>query len=422
MDDFRYLEGRLFCEQVAVEDIAREVGTPVYIYSATTLERHFTVFDRAFDGIPHLVCFAMKANSNQSVIKIFARLGGGADVVSGGELYRALVAGIPAERIVYAGVGKTRQEIEYALKAGILMFNIESTEELAAINEAAGELGVKAPIAIRINPDVDARTHPYISTGLKKNKFGVAIEDAFDEYLAAAKLPNIKVIGIHQHIGSQLTELSPFVDSIKKTVALVKRLKAEGLDIRYIDVGGGLGIKYLHENPPHPDELAMAIRPALTDAGCELIFEPGRVIVGNSGALVTKVLYRKSTEVKNFVICDAGMNDLVRPTLYQAYHEIRPVEIRPDSEEYTADLVGPICETGDFLAKDRRMAIPEQGDMLALMSAGAYGFTMSSNYNSRPRAAEVMVKGDGYFVVRERETYEDLLKGEKIPDFLTGKG
>jgi diaminopimelate decarboxylase len=422
MDDFRYTEGRLFCEQVAVEDIAREVGTPVYIYSAATLERHFTVFDKAFDGIPHLVCFAMKANSNQSVVKIFARLGGGADVVSGGELYRALVAGVPAEKVVYAGVGKTRQEIEYALKAGILMFNIESTEELAAINEAAGELGVRAPIAIRINPDVDARTHPYISTGLKKNKFGVAIEEAFDEYLAASKLPNIKVIGIHQHIGSQLTELSPFVDSIKKTVALVKRLKAEGLEIRYIDVGGGLGIKYLDENPPHPDELAMAIKPALMEAGCELIFEPGRVIVGNSGALVTKVLYRKSTEVKNFVICDAGMNDLIRPTLYQAYHEVRPVEKRPAAKEYTADLVGPICETGDFLAKDRRMAIPEQGDMLALMSAGAYGFTMSSNYNSRPRAAEVMVKGDGYFVVRERETYEDLLKGEKIPDFLTGKG
>ena len=417
MNDFQYAGGRLFCEGVAVEDIAREAGTPVYIYSHNTLSRHFRVFDEAFSGLPHIVCFAMKANSNSAVVRTFAALGGGADVVSGGELYRALKAGVPAGKIVYAGVGKTRPEIEYALKSGILMFNIESGEELAEIDSVAGELGVKAPIALRINPDVDAGTHPYISTGLKKNKFGIAIEHALDEYRAASGLSNVKVIGIHQHIGSQLTEVSPFVDSIRKTVELVERLKEEGHDIKYIDVGGGLGITYLDEKPPHPSELAKALRPILDCSGCTLIFEPGRVLVGNAGCLVTKVLYRKSTEVKNFVIVDAGMNDLVRPTLYQAYHEVKPVTAK-EGEEYVADVVGPICETGDFLAKDRRIIKPERGDLLAVMSAGAYGFTMSSNYNSRPRAAEVMVSGDKFQVVRRRETWEDLMDGEHIPEFL----
>ena len=411
MNDFRYDGGRLFCEDVAVEDIARRVGTPVYIYSHNTLSRHFRVFDEAFSGLPHIVCFAMKANSNSAVVRTFAALGGGADVVSGGELYRAMKAGVPAGKIVYAGVGKTRPEIEYALKSGILMFNIESGEELAEIDSAAGRLGVKAPIALRINPDVDAGTHPYISTGLKKNKFGIAIERALEEYRAASELPNVKVIGIHQHIGSQLTEVSPFVDSIRKTVELVDRLKEDGHDIKYIDVGGGLGITYLDEKPPLPSELAEALRSILDCSGCTLIFEPGRVLVGNAGCLVTKVLYRKSTEVKNFVIVDAGMNDLVRPALYQAYHEIKPVAAR-DGEEYIADVVGPICETGDFLAKDRKMKRPERGDLLAVMSAGAYGFTMSSNYNSRPRAAEVMVFGDKFQVVRNRETWEDLMDGE----------
>jgi len=418
MDDFSYINGRLFCEEVAVEDIAREAGTPVYIYSHRTLTRHFRVFDEAFDGLPHIVCFALKANSNGAVIKTFAGMGGGADVVSGGELSRALMAGVPASKIVYAGVGKTDHEIEHALRAGILMFNIESTEELSNINEIAGRLGVRAPIAIRINPDVDAKTHPYISTGLKKNKFGIAIEQAATEYRAAARLPNIEIVGIHQHIGSQLTELSPFVDALTKTVGLVRLLNEEGLNIRYIDVGGGLGIKYLDENPPHPEELARALMPVLEGTGCTLVFEPGRVLVGNAGSLVTRVLYRKSTEAKNFVIVDAGMNDLMRPSLYGAYHEIRPVTVSAGGE-FVADVVGPICETGDFLAKDRKMAIPERGELLAVMSAGAYGYTMSSNYNSRTRPAEVMVKGDVYRVVKRREGVEDLTKGEEIPDFLS---
>ncbi|MBI5695110.1 MAG: diaminopimelate decarboxylase [Nitrospirae bacterium] len=416
MDDFRYVDGRLFCEDVAVEEIAREAGTPVYIYSRKTLERHFKVFDEAFSGMPHIVCFAMKANSNQSVVGTFAKLGGGADVVSGGELFRAMRAGVPADRIVYAGVGKTVAEIEYALNSGILMFNIESEDELLTIDETAGRLGVKARVALRINPDVDARTHPYISTGLKKNKFGIAIEHAMEGYRTASALSNIEVVGIHQHIGSQLTETGPFVDSLKKTVELVARLKDAGVDIKYIDVGGGLGIKYLDEDPPHPSELADALMPVLEGVGCTLIFEPGRVLVGNAGCLVTKVLYRKATEVKNFVIVDAGMNDLVRPTLYQAYHAVKPV-MKKDGPEYVADVVGPICETGDFLAKDRTMTVPEGGDLLAVMSAGAYGFTMSSNYNSRPRAAEVMVSGNSFQVVRKRETYEDLVRGETAGEF-----
>ncbi len=417
MDDFRYVGDRLFCEGVALEDIAATFGTPCYVYSHNTLARHFKVFDDAFDGLPHIVCFAMKANSNIAVVKTFANLGGGADVVSGGELFRALKAGVPPEKIVYAGVGKTRAEIDYALRTGILMFNIESEEELAAIDEAAGSLGVKAPIAIRINPDVDAMTHPYISTGLKKNKFGIAIEQAMEEYKNASGLRNVEVVGIHQHIGSQLTETAPFVDSIRKTVDLVKRLRAEGVDIKYMDVGGGLGIRYQDEAPPLPAELAEALKPVLEDAGCTLIFEPGRVLVGNAGCLVTRVLYRKSTEAKNFVVVDAGMNDLVRPTLYQAYHEVRPV-LRGVKDEFTADVVGPICETGDFLARDRRMPVPAQGDLLAVMSAGAYGFTMSSNYNSRPRAPEVMVHGGDYFLVKRREDFEDLVRGEEAPDFL----
>lgn len=419
MDDFRYRDGRLFCEDVPLEEVAAAVGTPFYIYSYNTLLRHFRVFDEAFEGIPHMVCFAMKANSNISVVKTFADQGGGADVVSGGELFRALRAGIPPERIVYAGVGKTAAEIEYALKSGILMFNIESGEELRAIDEAAGALGVKAPVALRVNPDVDAGTHPYISTGLKKNKFGIAIELALEEYKTAASLWNINVIGIHQHIGSQLTEISPFVDSITKTAGLVSRLKEEGLGIKYLDVGGGLGIKYQDETPPLPSELAEAIRPILRGTGCTLIFEPGRVLVGNAGCLVTKVLYRKDTGEKKFIIVDAGMNDLIRPSLYQAYHDIRPVRRREvPGEVIVADVVGPICETGDFLAKDRRLEMPERGEMLAVMSAGAYGFTMSSTYNSRPRVAEVMVSEGRFAVVRKRETFEDLVSGEDVPNFM----
>ncbi len=412
--------GELFCEGVPLSKIAAEVGTPVYVYSYNTLTRHFRVFDEAFSGIPRLICFAMKANSNLAVVRSFAAMGGGADVVSGGELFRALKAGVMPSRIVYAGVGKTASEIEAALKAGILMFNIESQEELFAIDGVAGGLGLKAPIALRVNPDVDAGTHPYISTGLKKNKFGISIEQAMDEYERAEGLPNVEVVGIHQHIGSQLTETSPFVDSLKKTAELVKKLKSRGMGIKYIDVGGGLGIRYLNEKPPLPAELARAIRPVLEDLGCTLVFEPGRVLTGNAGCLVTKVLYRKSTAEKNFIIVDAGMNDLVRPTLYQAYHDIKQV-IPTDAPEFPADVVGPICETGDFLAKDRAMRVPRAGELLAVMSAGAYGFTMSSNYNSRPRAAEVMVDGDRYYIVKRREDYESLIRGEEIPEFLAGE-
>lgn len=420
MDDFVYEGDRLFCEGVPLERIARDVGTPVYVYSHNTLSRHFRVFDEAFAGMGHIVCFAMKANSNVAVVKTFADLGGGADVVSGGELHRALAAGVPPEKVVYAGVGKTNAEIEYALKAGILMFNIESQEELFAIDSCARRLGMKARIALRVNPDVDAGTHPYISTGLKKNKFGVAIERAMDDYRTASGLGGVEVVGIHQHIGSQLTDTAPFVDSLKKTVGLVTRLKEEGLPIRYIDVGGGLGIRYQDEEPPLPAELAEALMPVLKDTGCTLIFEPGRVLVGNAGCLVTEVLYRKSTQEKNFVIVDAGMNDLIRPTLYQAYHEIRQVE-KTSAAEFVCDVVGPICETGDFLARGRSMKVPERGELLAVMSTGAYGFTMSSNYNSRPRAAEVMVSGDRYCVVRKREGLEDLTRGEEVPEFIREK-
>jgi len=413
MNHFEYREGELCCEDVPLKRIAEEAGTPFYVYSRATLERHYRVFDEAFEGVDHLVCFAVKANSNLSVLKLFAGLGGGADVVSGGELSRALKAGVPPEKIVYAGVGKTVAEIEYALKSGILMFNIESTEEMEEIDKAAGRLGVKARVALRINPDVDAKTHPYISTGLKKNKFGIAIEDAENEYRQAAALANIEVVGIHQHIGSQLTQAEPFVDALEKTVGLVKRLNSDGFNIKYIDVGGGLGIKYLDENPPLPSELAQALRPVFEGSGCSLIFEPGRVLVGNAGSLVTKVLYRKSTEVKNFVIVDAGMNDLMRPTLYDAYHKVLPVA-PTEGEEFLADVVGPICETGDFLAKDRAMTIPERGDLLAVMSAGAYGFTMASNYNSRPRVPEILVSGDGYKVIRKREGMDDLTRLEDV--------
>jgi diaminopimelate decarboxylase len=398
---------------VPLTKIAEEVGTPFYVYSRATLERHFRVFDDAFKGVDHMVCFAVKANSNLSVLRLFAGLGGGADVVSGGELFRVLKAGVPPGKIVYAGVGKTVAEIEFALNSGILMFNIESTEELEAVDEAAGRLGVKARAALRINPDVDARTHPYISTGLKKNKFGIPIENAENEYRQAAALGNIDVVGIHQHIGSQLTEVEPFVDALEKTVGLVRKLNADGFNIRYINIGGGLGIKYLDEEPPAPSELAEALRPVFEGSGCTLIFEPGRVLVGNAGSLVTKVLYRKSTEVKNFVVVDAGMNDLIRPTLYDAYHDVRHVTPH-DGESYTADIVGPICETGDFLARERVMVIPERGDLLAVMSAGAYGFTMSSNYNSRPRTPEILVDGDEYRTIRKREEMDDLVRLEEV--------
>ncbi|MCC7203138.1 MAG: diaminopimelate decarboxylase [Nitrospirae bacterium] len=411
MHDFIYSGNELYCEKVPVRKIAEEVGTPVYIYSSSTLRNHYLAFDSAFAGIPHIVCFAVKANSNLSVLKLFASHGGGADIVSGGELFRALRAGVDPQKIVFAGIGKTGEEIEFALKSNILMFNVESPLELRKINEVAGSLGKKARVALRVNPDIDPKTHPYISTGLKKSKFGIAIKNAIEEYQLASSLPNIEVVGIHKHIGSQITEVTPFADAMKRILEIVRELKKSGINIKYIDAGGGLGIRYGEEQPPHPKELGSVILPLIKDTGCTLILEPGRVLAGNAGTLVTKVLYLKTGETKNFVIVDAGMNDLIRPSLYEAHHEILPVN-KHAVEAFKADVVGPICESGDFLAKDREIMKPEPGDLLAVMSAGAYGFTMSSNYNSRPRVAEVMVDGDNYRVIRKRESYEDLIRGE----------
>ena len=417
MHDFTYIGSELYCEKVPLKKIAQEVGTPVYIYSSGTLRNHYQAFDTAFAGIPHIVCFAVKANSNLSILKLFASHGGGADIVSGGELFRALKAGIAPEKIVFAGIGKTGEEISFALKSNILMFNVESSLELKKINEVSGSLGVKARVALRVNPDIDPKTHPYISTGLKKSKFGIAIKNAIEEYQLASTLPNIEVVGIHKHIGSQITEIAPFAAAMEKILNLVKELKESGIDIKYIDAGGGLGIQYEEEKPPHPRELGNVLLPMIKDTGCTLILEPGRVLVGNAGTLVTRVLYLKTGEIKNFVIVDAGMNDLLRPSLYEAHHEILPVAKRA-GESLMADVVGPICESGDFLAKDRELMKPEPGELLAVMSAGAYGFTMSSNYNSRPRVAEVMVDGDTYTVIRRRESYEDLIRGELVEEAM----
>jgi diaminopimelate decarboxylase len=418
MHHFHYRGDDLYCEEVPIARIASEVGTPAYIYSHATLTRHFQIFDRAFAAVPHLVCFALKANANLAVLKLFADLGGGLDVVSGGELFRGLKAGVPPQRIVYAGVGKTRDEIAYALKSDILMFNVESGQELRLIHEVASGMGATARVALRVNPDVDPKTHPYIATGLKKSKFGIDIGRALTEYEAARTLRSLEVVGIHHHIGSQITEVRPFVDALGKTAALVRTLRERGTAIRYLDVGGGLGITYKDEEPPPPGELAEALMGVIRDLEVTVVLEPGRVLVGNAGILLTRVLYTKETPAKNFLIVDAGMNDLVRPSLYGSYHAIQPVRHSPGRPETTVDVVGPICESGDFLAKDRALARCEPGELLAVMSAGAYGHSMSSNYNARPRSPEVMVRGDRYYVVRERESFEDLVRGERTLDEL----
>jgi diaminopimelate decarboxylase len=417
MHDFQYHGDDLFCEEVPVGGIAETVGTPFYLYSLNTLESHFRAFQNAFSKIDHLICFSVKANSNISILRIFIRMGGGVDVVSGGELFRSMKAGASPDKIVYSGVGKREDEIEYALELPILMFNIESTQELVLIDRIAGRMKTKAPVALRVNPDVDPKTHPYISTGLKKNKFGINIQKSLDDYRLANTLPNVKVIGVSCHIGSQLTEVGPFVEAMQRIKKLVLKLRAEGLNIQYMDIGGGLGITYNQEEPPHPRDYAQALLRELKEMDCTLILEPGRVIVGNAGILVTKVLYTKEGDEKNFIVVDGAMNDLIRPSLYGSYQRIQPVQ-RRDRPEWTADVVGPICESSDFLAKDRKLPRTEQGDLLAVMSAGAYGFSMSSNYNSRPRAAEVLVAKDKFFVIRRREDYEDLIRGEVIPDFL----
>lgn len=409
---FRYKKGELYAEDVPLRVLANKYGTPLYVYSQGTLERHVESYEKAFKGFPHVICFAVKANSNLAVLSALGRRGAGADVVSGGELYRALKAGIPASKIVYAGVGKTEEEIRYALKSKIAMFNIESGQELEEINRVAGRMRVTAPIALRINPDVDPLTHPYISTGLKKYKFGIPMEKALEYFKLAAGMKNVEVVGIHKHIGSQITEVTPFVDAMNRILTLVDELREHGLAIRYLDMGGGLGIAYNHEPAAPPSELARKVLPLLKGRNLTLVLEPGRSISGNAGVLLSKVLYLKKGPGKEFVIVDAGMNDLMRPTLYDAYHEILPVRKRR-AKTIVADVVGPICESGDFLAKERPLQRLERGDLIAVMSSGAYGFTMSSNYNSRPRAAEVMVKGRRHFLVRERETYEDLVRKEK---------
>jgi diaminopimelate decarboxylase len=419
MHSFEYHHGELYCEQMPISRIAKELGTPCYIYSHATLVRHFHAYDSAFKSIPPVIAFAMKANSNLAILRLMAKEGSGVDIVSGGELFRALKAGVPASKIVFAGVGKAPEEIRDALKADILMFNVESPAELHAINQVAAEVGRKARIALRINPDIDPKTHPYISTGLKKSKFGIAAERAVEDFVLAASMSHIEVVGVHAHIGSQLTDVTPFTEALKKVVSLIETLKGRGLNISYLNIGGGLGITYSDEKPPLPQDLSNAILPLMQGLKVTLVMEPGRVIVGNAGILVTKAMYLKEGETKSFVIVDAAMNDLIRPSLYDAYHEVRPVnEEAGRRAKQTVDIVGPVCESGDFLAKDRSLPVVKPGELLAVMSAGAYGFVMASNYNSRPRVPEVLVRNGEFHVIRERERYEDLVKGEQIPSFL----
>jgi diaminopimelate decarboxylase len=404
---------------VPLEKIAEEVGTPCYCYSHATLVRHWKAFDEAFSSVERLICFAAKANSNLAVLRLFLKMGGGVDIVSGGELYRALQAGADPKKIVFAGVGKARREMADALRAEILLFNVESQQELEVLNEVAGQMGRVAPVALRVNPDVDPATHPYVATGLRESKFGIPLSQALDACLRANAMENLEVVGLHTHIGSQITQAGPFVEALGQLVALVEELQAQAVDIQYLDLGGGLGITYKDETPPHPRELAQALLPVMKDLKVTFIFEPGRVIVGNAGILLTRVLYTKNQGERSFVVVDAAMNDLARPSLYGAYQAIWPVEEPgPDSPRRPVDVVGPICESGDFLARDRPLPPLEPGQLVSIMSAGAYGFSMASNYNSRPRAAEVLVAGDRYWVIRQRETYEDLIRGETIPDFL----
>lgn len=419
MNTFTYQDGRLHCEGTPLEAIADAVGTPTYVYSAGAIAHVYEAYERALDGVPHLVCYAVKANMNLAVLDLLARLGAGADVVSGGELYRALRAGFEPGKIVFAGVGKTREEIQEGMKADVFAFNVESASELAVVDEVARGLGARARIAFRVNPDIDPQTHPYISTGLKTSKFGIPYREARDLYRHAAGLAGIEVVGVHMHIGSQLTKVTPIADSLARLAELVETLQEDGIALRYVDVGGGLGIRYREESIPAPGEYVQTLRPLLDRLrrrhGLTVLLEPGRSIVGNAGALLTRVLYRKATDGRRFVIVDAAMNDLIRPALYSAHHEIRPVvEAEPAAPTEVVDVVGPVCESADFLAKERPMPPVAEGALLAVLSAGAYGFAMASNYNARARAAEVLVHGDRFQVVRRRETYEDQLAGETV--------
>lgn len=412
MDAFNYRDGELFAEGVALSAIAERFGTPTYVYSRAHIEAQYLAYADALAGTPHLVCFAVKANSNLGVLNVLARLGAGFDIVSGGELERVLAAGGQADKIVFSGVGKTREDMRRALEVGVHCFNVESTDELERLQVVAAELGVRAPISLRVNPDVDAGTHPYISTGLKENKFGIAIADAEDVYVRAAQLPNLEVVGVDCHIGSQLTTLPPFLDALDRLLALIDRLGDCGIYLRHIDLGGGLGVRYRDEEPPLAADYIKAVRERIDGRDLTLVFEPGRFIVANAGVLLTQVEYLKHTEHKDFAIVDAAMNDLIRPALYQAWMDVTAV--RPRATPARAyDIVGPICETGDFLAKDRQLAL-EEGDLLAVHSAGAYGFVMSSNYNTRGRAAEVLVDGDQAIEVRRRETVAELFAGESL--------
>jgi diaminopimelate decarboxylase len=413
MDHFNYRDGHLQAEGVDLAEIAAQIGTPCYVYSRATLERHWRVFDEALGTHPHLICYAVKANSSLAVLQVLARLGSGFDIVSEGELARVLRAGGDPSRIVFSGVGKRASEMHAALQAGIRCFNVESEPELQRLNEVAGESGDIAPVSLRVNPDVDAGTHPYISTGLRDNKFGIDVDIALDTFRRAAGLPNLEVTGIDCHIGSQLTDITPFVDALERVLVLVDRLQEDGITLQHIDLGGGLGIQYeQQDHPPLPDAYALELLAHLNGRPQQLLLEPGRAIAGNAGILLTRVEYLKHTQHKNFAIVDAAMNDLQRPALYNAWHEIIPVQPR-EGDTTSYDVVGPVCETGDFLGKQRELALAG-GDLLAVRSAGAYGFTMSSNYNSRPRAAEVMVDGDQLHVIRERESVDDLYRDEHL--------
>ncbi|MDY6215338.1 diaminopimelate decarboxylase [Actinobacillus porcinus] len=413
MDFFQYKNNRLYAEDLPVAQLAQEFGTPLYIYSKATLERHWHAFDNAFGDHPHLICFAVKSNSNIAILQTMAKLGSGFDIVSQGELERVLIAGGDASKVVFSGVAKTEKEIERALEVGIRCFNVESQPELLRINEVAGRMGKIAPISLRVNPDVDAKTHPYISTGLKENKFGVSVEQAREVYRLAATLEHVKITGMDCHIGSQLTELQPFLDATDRLIVLIEQLKQDGIVLKHLDLGGGLGVTYTDETPPHPTDYTKALLEKLKAFDLEIILEPGRAISANSGILVTKVEYIKTNENRNFAIVDAGMNDMIRPALYEAYMNIVEIDRTLEREKAIYDVVGPICETSDFLGKQRELSIAA-GDYLVQRSAGAYGASMSSNYNSRPRTAEVMVDGDKAYLVRRRETYENLWQLENL--------
>lgn len=411
MHYFEYHAGRLHCEQVPLERIADEVGTPAYVYSERTLHRHVRVFDEAFESVPHLICYAVKANSNINILRRFAEWGTGFDIVSGGELFRVLRAGGSPEKVIFSGVGKTVEEIRYALDSGILFFNIESSAEMDLIHGVARQANKRARVSIRANPDIDARTHPYISTGTQKNKFGVSLSEARELYRNLRQLSNVDVVGVSCHIGSQITEMGPFEEALASIRQFVLELQAEGLALKYLDFGGGLGIPYNAEEPPSPAIYAASVARATGDLGIQLVLEPGRVIAGNAGILLTRVLLKKNQSAKKFLIVDAAMNDLIRPALYGSHHQLWPV--REENNKEKVDVVGPVCESADFIARDRDVAVLHAGELLAVMSAGAYGFSLSSNYNSRPRVAEVLVNGDSYQVIRKRESYEDLIRLEE---------